>query len=182
MSNPTTGIGFSPTTPAAPTGNQNVVPQGDNGAPLESFSFAPQKATGSLLGVVKPDGVSIVVDGAGKLTATGVTVVGFVLNNGATGTNIGPMLVAPAIGSISSCVVVTKASDASIPFQFDIKKNGTSVFTGTLPTVSAATSSGTVSTFTSLTSVPLSVAKGDVFTINVIQGSSSWQATVQLES
>lgn len=63
MSNPTTGIGFSPTIPAAPTGDQNVIPQGDNGAPLEKFSYYPQRATGALFGTVKPDGTSVVIAG-----------------------------------------------------------------------------------------------------------------------
>lgn len=39
MSQPATNVGFSPTTPAAPAGFQNVVPQSDNGAPFQTESF-----------------------------------------------------------------------------------------------------------------------------------------------
>jgi hypothetical protein len=63
MSIPTTAIGFSPSTPAAPTGDQNTIPQGDNGTPLEKFSQYPQRATGALFGTVKPDGTSINIAG-----------------------------------------------------------------------------------------------------------------------
>jgi hypothetical protein len=69
MSLPTTAIGFSPTTPAAPTGDQNTIPQGDNGTPLEKFSQYPKRATGTLFGTVKPDGTSITIAG-GVISAT----------------------------------------------------------------------------------------------------------------
>jgi hypothetical protein len=39
MSQPTTSIAFTPTTPAAPTGARNVTPQSDNGTPLQNISF-----------------------------------------------------------------------------------------------------------------------------------------------
>lgn len=70
MSIPTIGIGFSPTTPA-PTDplDQLAVPQGDNGTPLEKFSFTPKKATSSLRGTVKPDGQTTSVDVSGNLSA-----------------------------------------------------------------------------------------------------------------
>jgi len=38
MSTPTTSIGFSPTTPTAPAGCQNTVPQSDGGTPLQKVS------------------------------------------------------------------------------------------------------------------------------------------------
>lgn len=69
MSQPTTGIGFSPTTPAAPSGDQNVIPQSDNAQPLQKVSYYPQKATASLRGTVKPDGTTTTVDGSGVMSA-----------------------------------------------------------------------------------------------------------------
>lgn len=157
---------FNNTLPAAPTGNVNVTWQ------KNPTSIGTDSATGYPIYDVS----AYIPSGADSL------VIGFVLNTGATGTNVGPELPAPRSATLGSVVVVTKSSDASIPFQFDIRQNGTSIFTGTLPTVSAGTAAGTVSTFTSLTSVPLTVNKSDVFTINVIQGSSSWQCTVQAET
>lgn len=70
MSQPTTQIGFSPTTPAAPSGDQNTIPQSDNATPFQTVSQYPQKATSSLRGTVKPDGTSTTVAGDGTLSAT----------------------------------------------------------------------------------------------------------------
>lgn len=194
---------FQATTPAAPANSRNAIWQvsgtssGNDaitGQPVYPAScyltdMVGDTGSGGSDGLVPapPSGSAaagdfLKADGTWANPATSFTVVGFIISSGIVATNAGPMLAAPSAGKINSCVVVTKASDASIPFQFDIKQNGTSVFTGTLPTVSAGTSSGTVTTFTSLTSVPLTVAKGDVFSINIIQGSSSWLATVQLET
>jgi hypothetical protein len=72
MSQPTTSILLNSTAPAAPSGNQNCVPATDGATPLQSITLAPQKATSSLLGVVKPDGTTITVDGTGKLSAIAV--------------------------------------------------------------------------------------------------------------
>jgi hypothetical protein len=106
--------------------------------------------------------------------------IGFVINNGSTGTNTGPELAAPRAGSVSKCVIVTKASDAVTDLTFKIKKNGTNVFSSD-PTITHGTSPGTVTTVTTLTSVPLSVAANDVFTIDITSGTSTWQFTAQLE-
>lgn len=157
---------FNNTLPAAPSGGVNVTWQ-KNPTPI-----GIDPATGYPIYDVS----AYIPSGADSL------VIGFIINNGTPGTNVGPELPAPRAASLGSVVVVTKTSDPTTPFQFDILKNGTSIFTGTLPTVSAATSPGTVSTFTSLTTVPLTVAKSDVFTISVIQGTSSWVTTVQAET
>lgn len=69
MPTPTLSIFLNSTTPAAPAGNQNVKPQSNGGAPLDSVSFYPQKATSSLLGVVKPDGSTTAVDVSGAISA-----------------------------------------------------------------------------------------------------------------
>jgi hypothetical protein len=70
MPAPTTSIYLNSTTPAAPTGNQNVKPQTDGATPEQSISFYPQQATSDLLGVVKPDGISITVDDTGTISST----------------------------------------------------------------------------------------------------------------
>lgn len=132
----------------------------------------------SAFGRVKVDGTTITAS-SGVISAV-TTVIGFIMNTGATGTDVGPMLVAPRAGKVTKCVIVTKSSDSGTALSFDILKNGTSVFS-TVPTVAAGTASGTVTTVTTLTSTTLSVAAGDVFTINVTSGSSSWAFTTQLE-
>ncbi|HLI33404.1 MAG TPA: hypothetical protein VKW70_00045 [Terriglobia bacterium] len=114
-------------------------------------------------------------------TAAGTLTIGFVINSGAQGTNVGPMLAAPHAGTLSKCVVVIKASDASTALTFKIKQNGTDIFS-TDPTVAAGTPIGTVNTFSALISSPLSVAQGDVFTIDITTGSAAWAFTAQLET
>jgi hypothetical protein len=106
--------------------------------------------------------------------------IGFVMNDGSTGTNVGPMLVAPRAGKVTKCVVITKLSDGSTALTFKIKQNGTDVFSSD-PTVGAATSPGTVSTFTTLTSSPLAIAAGDKFQIDITSGNGNWSFTAQLE-
>jgi hypothetical protein len=108
-------------------------------------------------------------------------VIGFVMSSGVTGTNVGPMLVAPRAGTISKAKILIKASDAVLNLTFRIMRNGVNVFSAN-PTITAGTSSGTLSTFTSLTSSPLVIAADDKFSIDITSGSSSWQFTVQLES
>lgn len=73
MSQPTTGILLNSTDPPAPAENQNIVPQSDGSVPLQSITFYPQAATETLLGVVKPDGVttSVAADGTFSAIASG---------------------------------------------------------------------------------------------------------------
>ena len=52
-------------------------------------------------------------------------VIGFVMNTGATGTGVGPDMIAPRAASINSCVLAVKASDSSVALTFTIRKNGT---------------------------------------------------------
>lgn len=112
--------------------------------------------------------------------STASLVIGFVVNDGSTGTNVGPMLAAPRTGAITSCVVTTKTSDGSTGLAFTIKKNGTSIFSAA-PTVAAGTASGTVSSVGTLTTTPLTVAVSDVFSIDITGGTSNWKFTAQLE-
>ena len=142
-------------------------------------------AAGNLVdgGAPPTDGVDGIdgADGApGADGAAAPLVIGYVINDGSTGTNIGPMLASSHAGSVTKCVVVTKGSHATTDLTFAIKKNGTSVFSSS-PTVAAATASGTVDTFTGLTSSPLSIAADDVFSIDIASGEVAWQFTAQLE-
>src|SRR5215472_9462259 len=52
------------------------------------------------------------ITGAPPIPVIPVTI-GFVINNGSTGTNVGPMLAAAHAGTVSKCVVVVKASDGA---------------------------------------------------------------------
>lgn len=115
-----------------------------------------------------------------KTTDIPLLVIGFILNTGATGINVGPELIAPRAGSLTKCKIVVKSSDSSTALTFRIKQNGTDIFVAD-PTISAGTAGGTIKTFTNLTRLPLSVAADDLFTIDVTSGSPSWQATIQLE-
>lgn len=185
------------TTTAAPTVNKGnlkrqpipVVPSNlrivnDDGTPTRSGKLLLEQLQ-LIPNLVAGNNITLTDDGAGNITiaASGAasSVIGFVINSGTTGTNVGPMLAAPHAGSVTQCVVVTKASDSSTALTFTIKQNGTSVFT-TAPTVAAGTAAGTVSTFTTLTSSPLPVAAGDVFSIDITSGTGSWQFTSQLET
>lgn len=66
---PTTGVYFSGSNPAAPPGDQVATPQTDGQTPQQSITFVPQRATTALRGTVKPDGVTILIDGDGTISA-----------------------------------------------------------------------------------------------------------------
>ena len=108
-------------------------------------------------------------------------VIGFIINNGAVGNNVGPELAAPRAATVSKCVIVTKTSDGTTALTFRIKMNGVDVFSVD-PTVAAGTVGGTVSSTSSLTSSPLSVSASDVFTIDITSGSPNWSFSAQLET
>ncbi len=166
-------------------------------------------STNSTAAMVIGTGASLDVSGSGTINATkigGITVtgtpsvgmtpiatsssaaawayppitIGFVMNSGATGTGVGPILIAARNGTFTKCKVVTKASDGATALTFTIKQNGVAVFSSS-NTVAAGTSSGTLSTFTNLTSSPLTVTADDLFTIDISSGTSSWIFTAQLE-
>ena len=107
-------------------------------------------------------------------------VIGFPIASGNVGTNVGAMIPAPRTGQLSTCKIVTKSSDPSMALQIKVKMNGTDIFS-TDPTVAAGTASGTVSTFTALTTSPLPVAQDAVFSLDVVTGGPNWSFTVQLE-
>lgn len=152
-----TPINLNDTTPAAPAGAVNVKWQGDANNPRNASAYLSYSTLPLTIGFE-------IVAGAGG-----------------AGTNVAPMLVAPRAASVTKCKVVVKAADATVDFVFKIKKNGTDVFSAD-PSVTHGTASGTVLTFTSLTSSPLAVAADDVFSIDITTGSATWALTIQLET
>lgn len=134
-------------------------------------------------------GAVIFSDGTNYYTMRGIggggpqslpLVIGFIIGDGTSGTNVGPMLAAPRGGEVSSCVVVVKQSDPSVALKFIIRQNGGSVFSST-PQIAPGTSEGTKITISPLVSDPLTVLDGDVFSIDIEQGTDQWQFTAQLE-
>ena len=105
-------------------------------------------------------------------------VIGFVINDGTAGTDIGPKLISPRSGTITQCIGVVDASGVT-NLSFEIKKNGTSIFTSP-GIVTGGVAPGTVFTVTLLT-VPINVALHDIFSIDIISGGSAWKFTAQLE-
>jgi hypothetical protein len=194
-------INLNNATPAAPSGSLNVTWQkgastgtdGATGLPIDPVSASLPKmvgdtGAGGVMGLVPAPAAGDAA--AGKvLKADGTWYVppamplplsiGFVMLSGATGTDVGPMLVAPRAGSLTKCTVVVKTSDPVTGLSFRIKRNGTDIFS-TDPSIAAAAASGSIDTFTALTSSPLAVASGDVFSIDVLTGSAAWSFTAQL--
>lgn len=130
------------------------------------------------------DGIPIQINGdeigaAGVVVETAPPVIGFVINDGSAGANIGPMLAAPRAGDVALCFGVVKASDPSVPLGFDIKRGGVSVFASP-GAVAAGVAAGTTFSVT-LSAIPLAIAAHDVFSIDITSGSASWQFTAQLE-
>jgi len=106
-------------------------------------------------------------------------VVGYVINDGSAKTNAGPILTAPRNGNLTHCFTVVKVSDAGVAFSFQIKLNGTSVFSSA-PSLAAGAAAGSTASF-ALTSTPLAVATHDLFTLDILTGSATWQLTAQLD-
>jgi hypothetical protein len=129
MSLPTTGIGFSPSTPAAPSGDQNVIPQGDNGTPLEKFSYYPQKATSSLRGTVKPDGTTTSVDGSGNLSAAIGGVSAKTGNYTAIAADNGTLLSFADSSPITSHTLTLPSTPPFAKWRISVQNTGTSTLT-----------------------------------------------------
>ena len=101
-------------------------------------------------------------------------IVGFIINTGATGTDVGPILPAARTGTADTLVVVIKASDASTPLSFTINQNQSLAITVTVP---AGTIPFTLLMFTNFVTTPLPVNQNDLFSIDITSGSSSWMFT-----
>lgn len=189
MSQPTTSIYLSASTPAPPAKQQDIVFQSDNGTPQQKISaydpvFVPDTGAGGLAGNVPAPAAGDAAAGkvlgaSGSFQLLPMTV-RFVIPNGQAGTNVALMDSAPRPGSVSKCVVVVTASDASAQLTFRIKQNGTDVFS-TNPVVAAGAAVGSSFSFSTLTATPLAIAAGDVFSMDILTGTSSWQFIAKLE-
>lgn len=182
--------------PGAPFTNNGIAPNGAAilAALAPAFtsigtqSFLVQVVTQDAKGNISPVRFAPWQEVFVPAALTPQTVIGFIINDGTAGTNVGPMLPAAQMGVANSCVLLVKASDPSVALTFDILQNVAPAYTGGVSvfaapnTVAAGTAQGTVITFTNLTSVPLNIGAGDQFTINITSGSSAWVFTVQLES
>lgn len=179
--------------PAPPAGAQNVHFRKDaahlgtesDPIPTSAFidAFAGDSGSGGASGLVPAPaagdaaaGKFLHADGSFELPPLPVV---FILNDGSSGSGVGPLLIAPRAGKVTKCILAVKSSDASTALTFAIKQNGTDVFSSD-PTSAAGTAAGTVTTFTTLTSSPLAIAEGDVFTIDISSGSSDWSFTALL--
>jgi hypothetical protein len=166
MSLPTTAIGFSPSTPAAPAGDQNTIPQGDNGTPLEKFSQYPQRATASLFGTVKPDGTTIVISGGviSGLKPPIVSTAGIVVDGGGSTPATGSkgFLQIPFAGTITGWTLIADQSGSA---SITVKKSTFAAFPTNSSIVASAPpalSSQQNATSTTLTGWTTAIAAGDV--------------------
>lgn len=168
--------------PAATTANLGLVKP--DGATIVDIAgdgtISVPTATSILKGLVEPDGVGIQVDGAGKITAQ--MIIGFMLASGIPASTITPpgRMVAPRAGSVTKCKVVVNAADGVIDLTFRIRQNGVDIFAAD-PTIPHGTAPGTIFTFINFTSTPLAIAADDLFSIDITAGSASWAFTAQLE-
>lgn len=189
MSDPTTSIFLSASTPAAPSGQQDIVFQSDGSTPQQKVSaydpvMVGDTGSGGNAGNVPAPAVGDAAAGKflhanGQFELPPLTVA-FIVPDGSTGTNIALQDAAPRAGSVKQCVVTVTASDGAVALTFKIKQNGTDVFSAD-PSIAAGAAAGSKSTFTTLTSVPLAVAAGDVFSMDITSGSSSWKFIAKLE-
>ncbi len=117
MAQPTTSEYWNQTTPAAPTGDQNVVVQTDGATPQQSLTAFPQKATASLRGTVKPDGTSTTVDATGTLSAavtpSKVQQEAFTYAADTGSANAYAVTLSPAPTIVAGSLVVFKAANAN---------------------------------------------------------------------
>lgn len=184
---------FNATTPAPATGAQNIAFADDGGSPTVNISATdpvmvgdtgsggtagnvPAPASGDAAAgkFLKADATWAVPSGGGGSAPS----VGFSIATGAPSTPAAPYVLAPEAGTVSHCYFTTTTSDGSTDLIFNLKKNGTSVLSGSSATVAAGTSAGTVSTF-SLTSGSISVSQGDVWELDITTGTSNWTGAVQ---
>jgi hypothetical protein len=180
-------------TPTPPTGRQAIVFANDGGSPTVNFSAsdppmvgdtgsggtggnvpAPSAGDAAANKFLKADATWAVPSGGGGSSPS----VGFNVATGAPASPAAPYVLAPSAGTVSHCYFVTLSSDGSTNLVFNLKKNGTSVLSGSSATVTAGTSAGTVSSF-SLTSGSITVTQGDVWELDISGGTSNWTGAVQ---
>ena len=148
MPNPTVGLAFSSSIPAAPTGDQDLVFQSDGGAPLQRFSGYPRRATTTLFGTVRQiiSTACVTIDGGASTPATGSKAF---LQIPFDGTITGWTLIADVSGSAS--ITVKKSTFAAFP-------TNSSIVASAPPALSSQQSA----TSTTLTGWTTAVAAGDV--------------------
>lgn len=130
-------------------------------------------AAGVGITIANPTGAA----GNPTISAT-LAALGFVLTAGATGTDVGPHLVALRAGSLTKCIVAIKTADASVTLTFNIKKNGTTIFSSN-PSIPGG-ASGVMDESSNLATTPTPVAVNDLFTIDVVSGNANWSVTIEL--
>lgn len=196
MPAPTTSILLNSTTPAAPGGNQNVKPQSDGATPQQSISFYPQKATASLLGVVKPDGTTITVASDGTLSAAApvlpIASVGVAIDGGGSaiatgqikmtvqipfaGTIVGWAIMADQAGSIS--VDVWKKASSPPPSAPSIPASADKISASAPAALSSAQTAGggssAISTWTT------AVAEWDVMGFDITAAATVTAAMIEI--
>jgi len=192
---PTQTINLNDATPAAPAGTQNNKWQADAASldtsvvrNVSSYTpvFVPDTGTGGKSGAVP---APIAGDAAaGKLlSASG----GFVLpplafgwyvpaGSALTAVGVGPILVAPRIGRLVQAKLVVKSADASTNLMVRVKRNGTSIFTVDW-WIAAGTEAGTLLTNTNIVGSAIVFAADDLFSLDIVEGSASWDFTLQVE-
>lgn len=191
MSLPTTSINLNKTTPAPPTGKQNVVFQSDGGTPQQAVTaydpaFVGDTGSGGVGGNVPAPSAGDAAANrflhAGGVFQSQPMTVTFQVNNGSVGVNVCGDLVVPKTrtGTVTRLMLRLKVIDTGTPLAFVVEQNGSAVITVT----SAQTSGLSVATTTYLTplvTTPLPISPGDVFTLNITSGSSTWSFVTQLE-
>lgn len=157
-----------------------------------ALSIAPGSLTldgaDSAVSVAQFQGLSVANDGTNYYSSRGVSSssgsqsprVQFFISDGSSGTNVALNDDAETAFSVTKCTVIVTQSDPSTALIFAIKKNGTDVFAAG-PNVAAGAAAGSKSSFTNLTSSPLAIAAGDIFTMDISSGSSSWKFIARLE-
>lgn len=107
--------------------------------------------------------------------------ISFGISSGNLGTNVVPFdILAVRSGTVSKCTVSIRSSDSVIGLTFRIKRNGVDIFS-TDPHFAAGAAVG-ITTFSTLSPSPLTVAANDVFTMDITSGSGAWAFTAILES
>jgi hypothetical protein len=188
MSEPTTSIYLNSTTPVAPTGNQNVKPQTDGATPMQAISMYPQKATASLLGVVKPDGTSITVDGTGTLSAASdpnllKSAAGITIDGGGSTPATGSkgFLQVPFAGTITGWTLIADVSGSA---SITVKKSTYAAFptnTSIVASAPPALSTQQNDTSTTLTGWTTAVAAGDVLEFVLASATTVTRLTLELQ-
>ncbi len=99
------------------------------------------------------------------------------VNSGTAATDASPRFLASHTATISTCYVLTTASDGATALTFNIFDNGSTIFSGGAQTISAGTAAGTLTTLGSLGTT--SITNNDKFSLNITSGTSSWVFSVQ---